>query len=185
MFEWTLWWHHFWISQHQSFFDSMYPLNDFGWEDQIIWCELKNQNQIGQLFEEKRVWINERGSDWNWLCWEMSFHTHLGFPSEPGEPCWRRHEVQRFGLVFWPWNIWRFDCDLQVMRSTALWGSVRGICLNIESELEKKCLIKFGIYWKSSAVDIINKQKWKVKFYSKEIFQKSEKFSGGKKSYKL
>ena len=74
------------------------------------------------FFEENGFWIKECGRDDYWLCRKMCSYNHLGFSSAFEVPSWGGSEVQRFGTVFWSWKIWQFDCDLQVMKYTPLWG---------------------------------------------------------------
>ena len=54
LFEWRHCWLYFWIYQHLNFcVNEVYPVKDFGWEDELTGCCLKTQTKFGPLIEKK------------------------------------------------------------------------------------------------------------------------------------
>ena len=178
LFELKHWWIHSWISQHQiSSFHQTVPVKNSGWKDEHSCSYVKTRCHFGHLTDEKSVWINNRGSNANYLWWKMCFHNHLWFPPGLQEPCWGEHEVQhelgRIGSLMkicrW-WSLDRKEADVRGRRLKTKCG-LRNYCL----------LLKVKNFWKSLAVEILKKQKWKVSFLNKNFSRSKLQISTGEK----
>ena len=126
----------------------MYPVDYFGWEEELSYSFLKNQCQVDFLIEESRVWKMGRGSDKNGCFKESFFFTIIWGLLQSCETFVENatkcnnfdlsSKLGGFGSLIpfcrW-WCLHLYDADM------------RGIGLNIKYEKEK-----FFFYWKTGFI---------------------------------